>query len=300
MITSIPKEPTLPDKAAYPPSELFLFDRQTRMTWKQAFGEQADPWDKERRIKRWADTSVEVPEDEDPTTVMVEYEHFDRVSRTYKTFKVSAAEAMTPNLPGAFVYPKYVVSPTTATVVDGGSGDRQPLNPEIICYKTEAESVAEELHGHVIESASFDEGPFTIDWKSEVRRRWLVVFPNITCNAAALVRNRHSGGVDAPGEWTWVKVGPHKEPRWLSHQQLTGDHDPRPEIPIPCRQLFLVEAIWTGFGGMPTIYRTDMESPYNPAQPAGGSGGGLTAGQADQLAKILERVAAIAERFNIE
>ena len=229
---------------------------------------------------------------------MVEYQYFDRVTRTYKTFTVSALEASLPNLPGKYVYPKYIVLPTDAVVV-GPDGDGQPLNPNIICYKEEAAVVAVELGGHVIESTSFSEGPFTIDWKGEVRRRWLIVFPNITCNAAALVRDRHSHGVDAPGEWTWVKVGPHKEPRWISHQQLTGDHDPRPEIPIPCRQLFPVEAIFIGFGGVPTIYRTDMESPYNPAPQAGGVGG-LTTGQAGQLAAVLERVSAICKQFGID
>ena len=278
-LESIPKEATLPNEAAYPPSELFLFDRHTRATFLAAHGEQASKWDKERRIKRWADTSVLEGVDE-PETHMVEYQYFDRVTRTYKTFTVSALEASLPNLPGKYVYPKYIVLPTDAVVVGPGE-DGQPLSPEIICHKAEAEGVAAELGGHVIESTSFSEGPFTIDWKDELRRRWLIVFPNITCNAAALVRDRNSHGVVAPGEWTWVKVGHRNEPRWLSHQQVTGDHDPRPEIPVPCRQLFPVEALWTGFGGTVLIYRKDMESPYNPAPE-----GGLTREQSAALSRI--------------
>lgn len=294
---SNPKVPTLPTDAAYSPSELFLFPRHNRLTWEQAFGEQARVWGKERRIQRWADTSIRVPEDEDPATFMVEYSYFDRVSRTYKTFKLSAADAMTPNLPGVFVYPKYVAEPTSAILVSPEGST--PLSTRIICSKEDATLLASELNGFIIESLAGTGGPFVIDWKDETRRRWLIVFPNITVNAAALLANRHAQGVDAPGEWTWVTVGPYKEPRWLSYQQLTGDHDPRPEIPIPCRLLFDEEAIWVGFGGTTMIYRKDMESPYNPAPQAGG-GGGLTAGQADQLSKIRKDVAAIAERLGIK
>jgi hypothetical protein len=295
---SLPKELTLPNEAAYPPSELFLFDRHTRATFLAAHGEQAAPWDKERRIKRWTDTSVlEGVDPLDLLTTIVGYEYFDRVTRTYKALTMSVWEASMSNLPGKYVYPKYVVYPTPAVVA--GPDGSQPLSSEIICFKVLAKGIAEELGGHVIESTSFSEGPFTIDWKDELRRRWLIVFPNITCNAAALLRLRHSHGVGAPGEWTWVKVGPYKEPRWISHQQLTGDHDPRPEIPIPCRQLFPVEAIFVGLGGVSTIYRTDMESPYNSAPQASG-GGGLTTKQARQQTTILERVLAICKQFNID
>ena len=78
MIESIPKELTLPNAAAYPPSELFLFDRHNRDTWEQAFGEPASPWDKERRIKRWADTSVlEGVDPLDLISTIVGYEYFD-------------------------------------------------------------------------------------------------------------------------------------------------------------------------------------------------------------------------------
>ena len=295
MIESIPKELTLPDQAAYPPSELFLFGRHNRATWAAEHDEQAAVWDKQRRIKRWADTSFltdGLPEDQ-----MVRYDYFDRPSRTFKEFKLSVLQASLPNLPGVYVYQKDLVFPTAAVVV-GPDGDEQSLNPNIICYKEEAEVVAAELGGHVIGSTSFSEGPFTIDWKGEVRRRWLIVFPHTTCNAAMLLRARNSAGVDAPGQWAWSKAEGHGEPRWLSHQEETGDQDPRPEIPVPCRLPFDEEAIWVGFGGTTMIYRKDMESPYNPAPQA--DGGGMTAGQAQQLTEIHRDVAAIAERLGID
>ncbi len=288
---SNPKQLTLPEEAFYPVDRLCLFDRHNRRTWEDAFGEQARKWDKERRIKRWADTSV-LEGVEDAASHMLEYDYFDPVTRTFKKLSISAEEASLPNLPGTYVYPKYVVEPTPAMVVDQGSGDEQPLNPEIICHKAEAVALATALQAYVIQSSSFEDGPFIIDWKGEVRRRWLMVFPDITCNAAALVRNKNSGGIGAPGEWTWVKVGTHKEPRWLSHQEETGDHDPRPEIPIPCRRLFEEEAIWTGFGGTVMIYRTDMESPYNPAPE-----GGLSVAQAAALARIDANVQKLLAEF---
>lgn len=295
-LVSLPRALTLPDKAAYPLSELFLFYRHNRLTWERAFGEQAEPWDKGRRIQRWADTSVKVPEGKNPTTFMVEYSHFDRVSRTFKTFKLSAADAMTPNLPGEYVYPKYVVAPTNAVVTGGAVGD-EPLHPRVICLMENARFVARELGGEVIENSGFSSGPFIIDWRGEVRRRWLIQFENITCNAAALIQDRYREGIGNLGEWTWVQVGPHKEPRWQSYEQLTGERDDRPEIPIPCRQLFPIEAIFVGQGGVSTIYRKDMESPYSPAPQ---SSGGLTPGQAVIQREIRKDVRAICRELEVD
>ena len=73
----------------------------------------------------------------------------------------------------------------------------------------------------------------------------------------------------------------------MSEAQDTGDQDPRPEIPIPCRVLFPEEAIWHGMAGMKTlIYRKDMESVFNPSEPSEGVLGGLTPAQAQTLGRI--------------
>lgn len=278
-----PKVLTLPDEAFYPVERLLLFDRHNRLTWEQTFGEQAPPWDKERRIKRWADRSVLEGVD-DPENHLVAYDHFDLVTRTFKEFTLSFEEAATPNLPGAYVYPKYVVEPTPAVVVETGKlYNAQGLNPKIICLYSEAMEVAADLGGQIIEASSFLGGPFSIDWRGETRRRWLINVHGSYHNAAALVQAKNAYGVGAPGEWLDSAAGP----RWASEAQDTGDQDPRPEVPIPCRGLFPEEAVWYGMAGMKTlIYRKDMESVFNPKEPPEQILGGLNPEQARTLNRI--------------
>ena len=203
MFTSEPKVLTLPSEAFYPVERLLLFDRHNRLTWEQTFGEQAPPWDKERRIKRWADTSA--PEGvavASLTMVLCTYTYFDMVTRTFKGFRLTAEEAATPNLPGAYVYPKYIVEPTPAVVVDAANPDNpQGLNPNIICQYAEAAAIAAQLSGQVVEATSFMAGPFSFDWRGETRRRWLIRIDGRYHNAAALVRAKTAFGVGAPGDW---------------------------------------------------------------------------------------------------
>ena len=278
-----PKQLTLPEEPFYPVERLLLFDRQNRLTWEQTFGEQAPPWDKERRIKRWADTSAHAA---DAPDTVVEYEYFDMVTRTFKKFAISAFEASLPNLPGKYVYPKYIVEPTPAVVVEAGSpNNAQGLNPNIICQYAEAAAIAAQLSGQVVEATSFMAGPYSIDWRGETRRRWLIRIEGRYHNAAALVQAKNACGVGAPGDWIYAAND--AGPRWVSEAQDTGDQDPRPEIPIPCRVLFPEEAIWHGMAGMKTlIYRKDMESVFNSSEPSEQVLGGLTAEQAATLGRI--------------
>lgn len=280
-----PRDLTLPQEAYYPAETLQLFARDTRATWRNSFGQEPPKWDKARRIKRWADTTALDGLDglDDPGSESLTYGYLDRASRTFKTFEITAAEAAVPNLPGEFVYPKHLILPTPARVVDGVTGDEQPLNPAIICYHAEATELGLELEGHVVESKSLTDGPFTIAWNGEERRRWLIVFPGSICTAALLLAMKLTAGIGAPGEWVWVEVGDHTEPKWLSHTEETGEFDERPEIPIPCRTLYPQEAIWSGFAGVGAvlIYRTDMQSPYNPRPSRG-----LTVAQAATLNRI--------------
>ena len=276
---SNPKIPTLPEESFYPIDRLFLFDRHNRRTWEQQFKEQAPPWDKARQIKRWADTSVlDGVSDLENTTV--EYAYFDSVTRSFQKIKMSAREASLPNLPGTFVYPKYVVEPTPAVVVHIAGGEPQALNAATLCLREQAEQIVAELGvGSVIEADSFVSGPFYIDWRGETRRRWLIKFGMEFHNAAALIQDRCREGVGSPGEWVITPAGP----RWVSYSQDTGDQDPRPEIPIPCRLLFDKEALYLGHPMSVVVYRKDRESEYTQPPEAAS---GLTGHQAELLTRI--------------
>ena len=57
----------------------------------------------------------------------------------------------------------------------------------------------------------------------------------------------------------------------MTEVQLSGEQDPRPEVPIPCRRLLSNEVIReTPWGVM--VVRTDKESPYMQPPPAAGCG----------------------------
>jgi hypothetical protein len=279
---SKPKALSLPEESFYPIDRLFLFDRHNRRTWEHQFGQQAPPWDKTRQIKRWADTSV-LEGVTNPEIHTVVYDYFDPLSRSFGQFKISAREAALPNLPGTYVYPKYVVEPTPAVVVNINipGGEPQPLNPSNLCQKAEADAIVGQLGtGSVVEADSFVSGAFRIDWRGETRRRWLIKFGMEFHNAAALVLDRNREGIGSPGQWAITPSGP----RWVSYTQDTGDQDPRPEIPIPCRLLFEQEALYLAHPMSTLVYRKDKESEYNPGRPALRTG--LTEEQAAALSRI--------------
>jgi hypothetical protein len=275
---SEPKKLTVPDEPYYPIERLWLFDRHTRATWEQTFGEQAPPWDKERRIKRWADTTA-LEGVADPANQLVEYNYFDLTSRSFKKLVLTAREAALPNLPGRYVYPKYVVEPTPAVVAGPPPLEPQPLRADLLSRKEEAQALAAELNAdEVVESLTFTSGPFRIEWKGESRRQWLVRIGPEYYNAGLLLKSKYANGIGAPGRWEKSPLGP----VWVSFTQDTGDQDPRPEIPIPCRLLDPREALHvTPFGVL--VYRKDIESELNP-RPAAASG--LTPQQAEMLARI--------------
>jgi hypothetical protein len=272
------KQLRLPDEPYYPIERLWLFDRHTRATWEQTFGEQAPPWDKGRRIKRWSDTTA-LEGVADPDNQLVEYNYFDLTSRSFKKLVLTAREAALPNLPGRYVYPKYVVEPTPAVVAGPPPLAPQPLRSDLLSRKEEADALATELGAdEVVESEGFASGPFQIRWNGELRRQWLVRIGSEYYNAGLLLKSKHANGIGAPGKWEKTPGGP----TWISFAQDTGEQDVRPEIPIPCRLLDPREALHvTPFGVL--VYRKDRPSELNP-QP---SGDAMLAAIASDVKKLL-------------
>ncbi len=263
-ITSKPKKLAVPEEPFYPIDTLYLFDRFDRASWERAFGEQAPPWDPSRGVKAWADTTA-IEGADDPDGVFVEYDYFDPASRKFERMRMTAREAAVPNLPGEYVYPAYVVTPTPAVIINPDGGE-DTFNPEMLCYRAEADGLARELGAtSVIENRFPEGGQFRIEWRGEQRRMWLLRIGSNLHSAALLLQKKYRGGVGAPGEWM---IEPSGQPVWLARKQETGLGNRQREVAVPCRHLADNEALYLGHPMKVVVYRTDMDSEYNRADPA--------------------------------
>lgn len=259
MIVCEPKVPAAPEKASYPVTELQLFARLTRASYYERYGRQAPAWDKNRRIKRWFDTSVLEGLDGDPAETMVTYEVFDAAAGRMRKLQIPALEASTPNLPGQFSYPKFKVAPTMAVMRSVVDGSEAPLNPSYLCERSEAVQIARELGVEeiAVRETEFG-GPWRVAWNGESRRLWTVSWRGERLQAAALLAQRHAAGIGAPGHWELSGA----EPVWIPEVQgETGEMDPRPEMPIPVRRLQKNEKLQQGFGGIWSVVRDDLRPP---------------------------------------
>jgi hypothetical protein len=237
--------------AYYPVSDLFIFPVYDRESFRKAFGRQADPYRPDRRIKRWFDPDA----GNGPYT----YTYFDFEKRRFEKTTILGDEARTLNLPGKFEYEKYIITPTKAVVVGPAPLDPQPVRADFLSTREEAEALARELGGKVVEY-NLNEGPFWIDWRDETRRYYQIEIGNNLYNVGLLLKARHADGLNHPGSWHQTPFGI----VWVSDQDFDGSTDTRPEVPVPCRELAENEALHiTPFGA--TVYRTDMDSPFNPS-----------------------------------
>lgn len=265
--------------AYYSTERLWLFNRHNRDSYLADEGVQAPPWDPTRRCKYWQDHGIELDTAHPSTT----YNYFDMSARAFKTFSITREEARQLNLPGLYVFPPFVVAPTPAVIVQGdNSTGAVSINPNLLCSMEQARMLAEELGGVVVESPGFTNGPFRIEWRGETRRYYLIRIGSQSHVAAQLLRELYRNGVGAPGEWVMDGL----YPQWIGHNQETGERDNRPEVPMPCRLLADNEALYLSHPMSVVVYRTDLESPYNPLPAGGAGGGGLTPEQDERLKQI--------------
>jgi hypothetical protein len=280
MVESRSQVKAQPPLARYSLAELELFPRLTREGYRERHGEQAPAWDKTRRIQRWFDTAA-LEGEGDPRERMVSYEVFDAAKGEFRTMRMTAWEAGTPNLPGVVSYPKYVVAPTRAVLRSVIDGTETPLNPNYLCELEEARQVARELgvdEGGVRQS-DFG-GPWRHVWNGETRRLWTVEWKGMRLQASVLLMMRHQQGVGAPGHWDVSGA----EPVWIAEVQGdTGERDPRPEMPIPVRRPLANERLEQGLGGLWTVVRTDLSPPSHE----------------ELLARVDRRLARLMEHFDL-
>lgn len=216
-------------------SELHIFDRLTRPIFRQKFGSDAPPYDPANPIKRWTDPSPPV----NPVYRTVD------ANGQFVEFALTAEEARAVNLPGVVVYPKYEVAPTPARVIDY-AGRESPLNPEHLSHRHEADAIAADLG---LTASAVREialaGAFGFVWNGEQRRVWLIDLPDGPHNVGALLAMKNRNGVGSPGKWEVTPEGP----QWHTTVVENTVIDPRPEVPMPMRELRPDEKLRQTFAG---------------------------------------------------
>lgn len=214
-----------------PISELNLFPRLTRATYREQYGHEPPPWDKERRIQRWFNPNP-------PASGL--YTYFDSATGSFKTMTVPPSEAKAPNLPGAYSYPKWAPAPTPAVLQNVVTRETWPVNPRLLAEFEEAVALAAELgleRSNVRENR-FGGSFFGYVWNGETRRLWVIEYPRadvtVSLQVGLLIELRNANGVGAPGRWEQSGA----EPVWIPGVPGdAGENDPRPEVPVPCRGL---------------------------------------------------------------
>ncbi len=148
------------------------------------------------------------------------------------------------NLPGRYVYERFVAAPTEAYIVD--REEKKRLDPMFLCLPQEAAQLSRELSAAGIANstmeAKFYRGFKIIYPPDEARRKLYIRIDGDNHGAGLLweVRNRHVGQT---GEWEMGDFGPIFNPA----KPATRNNLPR--VPVPYRALKDDERIVPAFGG---------------------------------------------------
>jgi hypothetical protein len=250
----IPQPKTQPAEPIYGVGELYLFPRHTRATYREAFGEEAPPYDPAKRIKRWFDSTAMEVSRRDAADEAVTYRVHDPGDPTgLKLLMMTRGEAAAVNLPGSVVYPKYAPAPTQAWV--NGPDGSAAFPVQYLCSREQAEEMAQEL-GEVgqLPAMQVPNGPYMVVWGQETRRPWTIQFKGQTIYAETLRRAKFAGGVGAPG---WFDTSG-AEPVWVPGPVETGEHDLRPEVLMPVRDLQWNEVLEKTLVGTWRVRRRDL------------------------------------------
>lgn len=280
MITSTPKVKPQPDQMSYGLDVLEVFTRFTRATYNTAFGEQPLTWDKTRQIKRWFDTSVAALDPDatyiDPLTGRLPFYFVPdgKGGAVKKNITLTNREAMTVNLPGLYVYPKYDIPASGAYVpIWDETGTKvltkQYLRKEDLSNRKDATDLIAEITAAGI---AMDPDPtettfggifaFRYD-EGETRRIWTIQragMPGSLNTVGRLLMAKNERGVGAPGHWDIAKDTGNV--MWVSDLPMdTGEQDPRPEVAIPNRDLMTNERFGSVgnmmAAGQTVVYKTD-------------------------------------------
>lgn len=225
---------TQPNQPQYPITALTLFPCYgNRAAYLQATGRQPPPFDPSQPIKGWADTAGGT------------YLYFDNgaASANYVgQMTLTAAQAASINLPGAYTYPAYNAGPTDAVAV-GPYGPIGNVQPNRVCAQADAQAIANEVaalfHGQTPAVAQENNGVYHIAYMLDPRREWYVQFGNQAFLAEQLIEQKTAHGIGSPGHWTLAS----SVPVWIYDAPVIVAPPDAATVPVPIRALLPNERI---------------------------------------------------------
>jgi hypothetical protein len=265
-----------------------LFPRRIREDWEKALLKQPRRFVPSEAPKFWFD-----PNPQPDASGTIEYDVFDRTvvddssddpeafRAGLQKLRLTPDEARSLNVTGRYVYPDDVIQPTSAVVEDMNGGE-QPISPEFLSHRAEAEILRAEMDARTVVENTLER--FTVHWRGETRRWWLIRRRARSWNAGLLLRIRYRDGVGAPGVWTNLDS---TRPKWITTPQII-ENDTR-EVLVPIRQLASDERIQLSPWG-DTVYRVDS---------TGGDGTGFPPAIRAQLDRIESDIQAIYQAVHL-
>lgn len=247
-----------------------LFPRLTRASYRAATGQQAAPWDRNRRITRFYDEEALALPPDDPYTI--QYWDVSGAKAVRRTERITNFEASHPNLPGAFDYPKYAPKKSGLYVPTERDPEGRPTAKAYVDVYSLADFPTAEALRDEIKAAGFNIAdnveeeqlapPFSyLADEGENRRVLNLVINGGPQNVGWMLKNRYANGIGSPGQWV------NKDPAsnavyWESAVSPdVGTFDPRPEFHVPQRALLPNERIVVVQIGVAVIQRTDIANP---------------------------------------
>jgi len=251
---SRPVVPAQPSTEFYSLQDLALFKSYYRDSYRSAFGVEAPAYDASRRPKSWFDSSVDVSAPDNVAVYRIATQD-QNGNGILRQIVMPALEAAVVNLPGAILYPPYIVTPTRAA--RGGSS----MNPIYLSLESDAQALMKELGGENLQQEEL--ASFPADYPSEeARRPWYFLLRGQAVNVGALLLGRNAQGIGAPGHWDVSAP----EPVWVPDPPApTGMEDTRPPREMPLRDLLPNEQLYTGLMGIPGVVRTDLQKTADEA-----------------------------------
>jgi hypothetical protein len=282
-----PKIPQRPNTPVYGVDALATVPVfQDREAYKAFTGVQAPPFDPTEPVKRWyVSTGATFM---DPFV----YSSYNTKNNppTYESYTLGSTAGLV-NLPGHYEYPAYNPAPSGAYY--RLNGEKQYLPASNLADIEDVRNLVDELKAWGWPVTGAEEltrtGMYLIAYEpGETRRVFQLHIGTNSHNAGALLMDRSSGGVGAPGTWTKPVTG-NESPDWnpAPVNEMAGRN--APEWPVPMRELEPGEQWHVLPFGVQIV---------NTAHPAGAAEANEQS-MADNVAKLVADVAKIKAHFGI-